>query len=85
MDGIRGSRGKKKPRETHNISTSVLAIEAGKYYECFDVVEDRSLTKQQHLRFFNQSLLRRGKPIADKLTLMRETSKTHKRVLEIEE
>ena len=87
MNNIRGTRGGKRDRpsrhyETHNISTSVLALEAGKYYECSEL-EDRSLTKRLHLRLWGgnrSTLLLRGRPVNDYPDLPREQSRS-KRVV----
>ena len=93
MNNIRGTRGgsgnrpsRIKYRETHNNSTSVPAMEAGKYYECSQL-EDNSLTKRLHLRLWNNgyTLLRKGKPNTDSTDFVRVTSKQKRRVVEIEE
>ena len=88
----RGNRGgssnrpSRQYKETHNISTSVLALEAGKYYECSEI-EDNSLTKRLHLRLWNNgyTLLRKEKPNTEVIDLVRVTSKSKRRVVEKEE
>jgi hypothetical protein len=92
MNGIRGTRTRsgKKHRETveprHNQSMTGRIVEAGKYYDCFEVKHDNSLTRQQHLKLFGmRSLLRQGTPFSGKTTVIRETSKTHRRVVEVDE
>lgn len=79
MNGIRGTRGRKKIRETHDRSQTALICDGGKYFESFEVREDRSITKREHLRMIGQTLLNRQSRDADPF-LFRQTSKSGKRV-----
>jgi len=81
----RQSRGRKEAKETHNISTTARIVDSAKYYECFEVKEDRSITQRKHLRYFGKSLLNRSSDPFQSPLIVRETSKSHKRVFEYDD
>lgn len=85
----RGERGKKAPvekKESKGISTTALVRDSAIYYLCSDV-DERGLgipVSQQRMSITEGRLLRKNRPVGTTVEVLRQASRTGKRVWEVD-